>query len=137
MHIFVKSYIQRCILCQQMKVNTYLSALPLTPIKADPYAYLFLTVTMDFIISLSKLNEYNALYIIVDYNLIKTIVLIPCTKTINIIKTVRLYYNNIYQRFRLPNRIISDRGPQFSSQVFQEINKQLGVTLSISTAFHL
>ena len=72
-----------------------------------------------------------------DYNLIKAIVLILCTKIINTIRIARLYHDNIYQRFGLPNRIILDRELQFSLQVFQEMNKQLGVTLSILTAFHL
>ena len=111
MHTFVKSYVQGCTLCQQMKVNTHLSASPLAPIKANPHIYLFLIVTIDFITNLPELNRYNALYVMVDYNLTKAIVLIPCTKTIDIISTARLYYNNVYQRFGLPNRIISDRGP--------------------------
>ena len=101
-----------------MKVNTYLSAPPLVPIKADPHAYPFLIVTMDFITDLPESNRYNVLYIVVDYGLTKTIVLIPWIKTINTIGTVRLYYDNIYQRFGLLNRIILDRGPQFLSQVF-------------------
>ena len=119
-----------------MKVNTYPSAPFLALIKVDPHAYPFSTVTMDFITNLPELNGYNALYIVVDHDLTKAIVLISCTKTINAIRTARFYYDNIYWRFGLPNRIISDRGPQFSSQVFQEINKELEVILSISTAFH-
>ena len=118
MYAFVKSYVQGCVLCQQMKVNTHLSAPPLAPIKADPYTYPFSTVTMDFIIDLPESNGYNTLYIVVDHDLIKAIVLILCTKTIDAIKTVRLYHDSVYRRFRLPNRIISDKGPQFSSQVF-------------------
>ena len=93
------------------------------PIKADPHAYLFLIVTIDFITKLPESNGYNALYIVVDHDLTKAIVLIPYTKTIDVIETARFYYNNIYQRFGLLNRIILDKGPQFSSQVFQEINK--------------
>ena len=119
-----------------MKVNTHISAPSLAPIKADPYAYPFSTVTMNFITDLPESNGYNALYVVVDHDLTKAIVLIPCTKTIDAIGTARLYHNNIYRRFGLPNRIISDRGPQFSSQVFQEMNKRLGVTSSMSTAFH-
>ena len=119
-----------------MKVNTHLSAPPLAPIKADPYAYLFSTVTIDFITDLPESNRYNVLYIVVDHDLTKAIVLILCTKTINVIGIARLYHNNIYWRFGLPNRIISDREPQFLSQVFQEINKQLEVILSILIVFH-
>ena len=119
-----------------MKVNIHPSAPSLIPIKADPHAYPFLIVTIDFITDLPKSNGYNALYIIVDYNLTKAIDLILCIKTINIIGIVRLYYNNVYQRFGLSNRIILDKRPQFSSQTFQEINKWLGVILSMSTAFY-
>ena len=84
-------------------------------IKADPYVYLFSTVTMDFITNLPESNGYNALYIVVDYDLIKIIVFILYIKIIGI---TRLYYDNVYQRFGLLNRIILDKGPQFSSQVF-------------------
>ena len=119
-----------------MKVNTHLLAPPLALIKADPYVYLFSTVTIDFITDLPKSNRYNVLYIVVDHNLTKAIVLIPCTKTIDAIGTIRLYHDNVYWRFGLPNRIILDRGPQFSSQVFQEMNKQLRVISLMLTAFH-
>ena len=79
-----------------MKVNTHPSALFFTPIKADPHTYLFSTVIMDFITDLLELNRYNVLYIVIDHNLTKAIVLILCIKTINVIRIVRLYHNNIY-----------------------------------------
>ena len=132
----IKSYIQGYALCQQMKVNTYPLAPPLALIKANPHAYPFSTVTIDFITDLPESNGYNTLYIAVNYDLTKAIVLILCIKTIDAIDIAKLYHDNVYWRFGLLNRIISDRGPQFSSQVFQEMNKQLGVTLFISTAFY-
>ena len=61
---------------------------------------------MDFITGLPELNRYNILYIIVDYNL---------TKTIDTIRIAKLYHNNIYQRFEFLNRIILDKRSQFSS----------------------
>ena len=94
-----------------MKVNTHPSAPPFVPIKADPYTYPFSTVTIDFITDLPESNGYNALYIVVDHNLTKTIVLILCIKTIDAIETAWLYHDNIYQRFRLPNRIILNKRP--------------------------
>ena len=110
MHIFVKSYVQGYKLYQQIIVNIHLSAPSLVSIKADSYAYPFLTVTIDFITDLLESNGYNALYIVVDHNLTKVIVFILDTKTIDTIGTVRLYHNNIYWRFGLPNRIILDKG---------------------------
>ena len=68
----------------------------LAPIKANPYVYPFSIVTMDFITDLLESNRYNALYIVVDYDLTKAIVLILCIKTIDTIRTARLYHNNIY-----------------------------------------
>ena len=73
---------------------------------------------MDFITDLPELNGYNVLYIVMNYNLTKTIVLILYTKIIDIIRIARLYYNNVYWRFGLSNRIISDRESQFLLQVF-------------------
>ena len=98
-----------------MKVNIYLLILFFVLIKANLHIYSFLIVTIDFITDLPKLNRYNTLYIVVDHDLTKAIVLIPYTKTIDAIGTVRLYHDNVYQRFGLPNRIILDRGLQFLS----------------------
>ena len=66
---------------------------------------------MNFITDLPESNKYNTLYIVVNHNLTKVIAFILCTKTIDAIETARLYYNNIYRRFGLPNRIILDRRP--------------------------
>ena len=85
MYAFVKSYIQWYTLCQQIKVNTHPLAPSFTPIKTDSHTYLFLTVTIDFITDLSESNGYNVLYVVVDYDLIKAIILILCTKTIDAI----------------------------------------------------
>ena len=68
-----------------MKINIYLLAPPLAPIKANPYIYLFLKVTIDFITNLLESNRYNILYIVVDYDLTKVIVFILYTKIINAI----------------------------------------------------
>ena len=79
-----------------MKVNTYLLAPPLAPIKPDPHIYPFSIVTIDFIIDLLESNRYNSLYVAMDYDLIKAIVLILYIKTIDTIRMTKLYHNNIY-----------------------------------------
>ena len=48
----------------------------------------------------------------------------------------RLLLDNLYKRFGLPDKIISDRGPQFASKAFVELLKLLGVKSALSTAFH-
>src|SRR5271168_1835374 len=50
--------------------------------------------------------------------------------------TAQLVLDNLYKRFGLPDKIISDRGPQFAAKAFRELLKLLGITLSLSTAYH-
>ena len=49
---------------------------------------------------------------------------------------MKLYINNIFIQFGLPDTIISDRGPQFASKVFNSIFEAIGVKHKMSTAFH-
>lgn len=133
---FTKRFVDGCAICQQMKVNTHPTAPPLNPIPAAADALPFSTVTMDFITDLPASSGFDALYVVVDHDLSKGVVLIPCTKRIDALGTAQLYHDNVYKRFGLPQRIISDRGPQFASQVFQELCEKIGVKSSMSTAYH-
>ena len=91
---------------------------------------------MDFITELPESGGFNALFVVVDHDLTKGIVLMPCTKEIDALGTAKLYHDHVYRRFGLPRRMISDRGPQFASQVFQELCTKLGVKSTMSTAYH-
>lgn len=104
-----------------MKVNTHPTAPPIQPIQPRPNTQPFQTVTMDFITALPTSNTFDSLMVIVDHDVTKAIVLIPCTKTIDALGTAKLYHNHVFRRFGLPKTIISDRGPQFASKVFQDL----------------
>jgi transposase InsO family protein len=43
---------------------------------------------------------------------------------------------HLYKRFVLPDKIISDRGPQFASKAFLALLKLLGIKSALSTAYH-
>ncbi|THG98618.1 hypothetical protein EW145_g7394 [Phellinidium pouzarii] len=134
--IFVKNFINGCTACQQMKINTHPTTPPLTPIPADPSALPFQSVSIDFITDLPLSNSFDSLMVIVDHDSSKGIVLCPCNKTIDALGTALLYHQNVYRRFGLPKRIISDRGPQFASHVFQTLCSHLGIKSKLSTAYH-
>ena len=91
---------------------------------------------MDFITGLPESQGYDAIYAIVDHALTKAAVLIPCTKEIDALGTAELLFKHVFKRFGLPQQIISDRGPQFASKVFQELCKHLGIKSKMSTAYH-
>lgn len=134
--IFVKNFINGCAACQQMKINTHPTSPPLVPIPADPTALPFQSVSIDFITDLPPSNSFDSLLVIVDHDSSKGIVLCPCNKTIDALGTAQLYHHNVYRRFGLPKRIISDRGPQFASHVFQTLCERLGIKSKLSTAYH-
>ena len=136
LYTFVQRYVQGCATCQQMKTNTHPTTPPLAPIPADQDALPFSTVTMDFITDLPPSNGYDSLMVVVDHDLSKGIILIPCTKNIDTLGTTKAYHQHVYRRFGLPKRIISDRGPQFASHVFRALCDKLGVKASMSTAYH-
>jgi hypothetical protein len=73
---------------------------------------------------------------VVDQGLTKGVILIPCNKTLTSEQTAKLLLENLYKRFGLPDKIISDRGPQFASKAFIELLKLLGIKSALSTAYH-
>ncbi|KAI5115934.1 hypothetical protein M0805_007710 [Coniferiporia weirii] len=119
-----------------MKINTHPTKPPLLPIPADPTMLPFQSVSMDFITDLPPSNNYDSIMVIIDHDSSKGIILIPCTKTLNALGTAKLYHDNVYRRFGLPWHIISDRGPQFASQVFQTLCARLGIKSKLSMAYH-
>jgi hypothetical protein len=77
----------------------------------------FANCSMDFITDLPLSQNYDSILVIVDQGLTKGIVLVPCTKTITAEGTAQLLLENLFKRFGLPDKLLSDRGPQFASKV--------------------
>ena len=79
-----------------MKVNTHPTVPPLTPLTPDKIATPFSTITMNFITELPEVNGYNMLFVVVDHDLTKGIVLMPCNKEIDALGTAKLYHDYVY-----------------------------------------
>ena len=62
--------------------------------------------------------------------------LLSLNKTLTSEDTAHLLLENLYKRFGLPDKIISDQGPQFASKSFTELLKLLGIKLALSTAYY-
>jgi len=91
---------------------------------------------MDLITDLPPADRFDSILVVVDQGLMKGVILIPCNKTITSEQTGNLLLENLYKRFGLPDKIISDRGPQFASNSFKELLKILGIKSALSTAYH-
>ena len=48
----------------------------------------------------------------------------------------RLFRDNVWKLHRLPESVVSDRGPQFAAELMKELNRMLGIEIRLSTAFH-
>ena len=129
------NFVKGCATCQQMKPNTHPTTAPLMPIISHATRP-FQQVTMDFITDLPISNGFDSIFIMVDQGLLKGVILCPCNKTINANETTKLYIDNIFIQFGLPDIIISDRGPQFASKVLNSIFEAIRVKHKMSTAFH-
>jgi len=49
---------------------------------------------------------------------------------------IRLFRDNMWRLYGLPESVVSDREPQFTVELTKELNKILGIRTKLSTAFH-
>ena len=92
---------------------------------------------MDLITDLPPVNSFDSILVVVDQGLTKGVILIPCDKTITAEETAKLLLlENLYKRFGLLDKIISNRGPQFASKAFVELLKLLGIKSALLTVYN-
>jgi hypothetical protein len=70
---------------------------------------------MDLITDLPLVEGYNSILVVVDQGLLKGVILCPCAKTITWEGTATLLHDNLFKKFGLPDKIISDRDPRFAA----------------------
>ena len=71
---------------------------------------------MDLITDLPKSQNFDCILAIVDHGLTKGIILVPTQKTADSKEIAQLLLENLFKRYRLPDKVISDRDPCFASK---------------------
>jgi len=104
----VKWYIKGYNTCQHNKNHTKQLAGKLMPnsILEKPWAY----ISADFITKLLLAQGYDSILVVVD-RLTKMVHFIPTTEKTSAEELARLFRDNVWKLHRLPESIISDRGP--------------------------
>ena len=92
-------------------------------------------ISADFITKLPLAQGYDLILVVVD-RLTKIAHFIPTTEKTTAGGLARLFRDNIWKLYGLPESIILDRGPQFAAGVMRELNAMLGIDSKLSTAFH-
>jgi Integrase zinc binding domain len=133
---WITEYIKGCATCQQNKnlmhhIRTPMFQIP-SAISAKPFSH----IAMDLITGLPKSQGYDAILTIVDHGCSRAAIFLPCSTTITGTGIAQLYLEHLYRWFGLPQKIISDRDPCFTSHFARELTKGVGINQNLLTAFH-
>jgi transposase InsO family protein len=91
---------------------------------------------MDLITDLPESNGFNSILVIADHRLTKGIILTPCNKTITAEIVSNILFDKLFTKYGRPNKMISDWGPQFVAEPFQDCLRRMGIEPAPSTTFH-
>ncbi|GJS32267.1 putative reverse transcriptase domain-containing protein [Tanacetum coccineum] len=91
---------------------------------------------MDFITKLPKSSQgYDTIWVILD-RLTKSTIFVPIRETDPMEKLARMYLKEVVTRHGIHVLIIYDRDPRFASNFWRSLQKALGTSLDMSTAYH-
>jgi hypothetical protein len=94
-------------------------------------------VIMDFITELPRTSkQHDAIMVVVD-KLTKPSHFIPMKTTHKTTNVVDIYMREVARLHGVPNTIVSDRDPKFTSKFWKGLFKGFGTNLNFSTTYHL
>ena len=126
-------FVQTCDVCQKVKpsnFNRYSYLIP-NPIPNWPYQ----SILMDFIVNLPWLEGFNAIHVTVD-RLTKYGIFSHTTTGLDAKDFGALFMKNIVCRFGLPESIICDSDPRWTSDFWKGVAKFLCTKMSLSSSHH-
>jgi transposase InsO family protein len=128
-----RRFIQRCDVCQRTKQPTQKPAgiAQMLQIPDGPWQ----SISIDFLGPLPLSNDYRHVMVVVD-RFSSATRLIPMHDKYTSRDICNALLLEIYSRLGRPTEIITDRGPQFVSNFFTEMQEAFGVHLLPSTAYH-
>ena len=129
----IKRYVQDCFKCQQNKVQHQRKAGELHPLEIPQGPWQ--EISIDIIGPLPKSNGMDAIVIIVDW-FMKMIQLKATTMNVSLEGIAKIYRDNIWKLYGVPRKILSDRGPQFTSKFMEEFTKALGTKRQLLIVYH-
>jgi hypothetical protein len=94
-------------------------------------------ITMDFLIGLPQTRTgHDAMWVIVDL-LTKTTHFIPIEVKNSLEKLTKLYVKEIVRLHGVPESIVPDRDPRFTSRFWKSLQAGTGTKLHFNTAYHV
>ena len=93
-------------------------------------------IAIDWITKLPQSNGYDSIMMVTDHDCTKAMIFIPYKETMGMEEMVEQYTRNIVVHYGLPNKIISDRDPWLTTDLFKELCHMFRVKWNMSTAYH-
>uniref|UniRef100_A0A3B3ICH7 Gypsy retrotransposon integrase-like protein 1 n=1 Tax=Oryzias latipes TaxID=8090 RepID=A0A3B3ICH7_ORYLA len=129
----VRQYVAACPTCARNKASHQPPAglLRPLPVPGRPWSH----IALDFVTGLPLSRGNTTILIIVD-RFSKAVHYVALPKLPSATDTANLLVHHVFRLHGLPADIVSDRGPQFTSQVWKAFCRSIGATVSLSSGFH-
>ena len=92
-------------------------------------------ISVDFIMKLPLSKGHDSILVVCD-RFLKMFHFVVMTEKTTAEGLAKLFRDNMWKLYRLPESVISDRGPQFAAGLTKELNKMLEIETKLSTAYH-
>ena len=129
----VKRYVEVSDQCQRMKNKAEMLAGKLRPNQI--LEKLWQHISVDFITKLLTSKGHDSILVVCD-RFSKMSHFVATTEKTTVEELARLFRDNMWKLYRLPESVISDRGLQFAAEIMRELNKMLGIETKLSTAYY-
>uniref|UniRef100_A0A0A9A0M3 Integrase catalytic domain-containing protein n=1 Tax=Arundo donax TaxID=35708 RepID=A0A0A9A0M3_ARUDO len=127
------SFVKQCPTCQKNKSEHVPYPGLLQPLPIPDMAWQH--VTMDFVEGLPKSESKDTILVMVD-KLTKYAHFVALSHPFTVNTIVQVFLDTVFKLHGLPLAIITDRDRIFTSKLWQDLFKALGVKLKFSSAYH-
>ena len=130
----IRKHVKECDACQRTKASNQppVGELHPLPIPQRPWQ----SIGMDYLGPVPVSKSGNDMVLIAVDRLTKMAHFIPTTTKVTAKETAELFLQYIFRYHSLPDNIVSDRDPKFTSHFWKNLQKILGIKLLMSTAEH-
>ena len=129
----MEKYVEEYDLCHRMKnrMEKLAGKLKLSKVPEKLWTHLM----VDFITKLPVVAGKDVILVVCN-RLSKMTHFMATTERTSVKGLVRLFRDNVWKLHRLPESIVSDRGPQFAVELTKELNRMLGIKMKLSIVFY-
>lgn len=129
----VREYVSACSTCARSKLGHQPPAGLLQPLPTPsrPWSH----IAVDFVTSLPQSAGNTTIMTIVD-RFSKAAHFVALPKLPTALETAQHLTNRVFRLHGIPEDVVSDRGPQFTSRVWKEFCSALGAKVGLSSGYH-